>query len=80
MTMAAAWADRNASDYSAWKRSARRLMVSLRLVRRRMAHRRLVNQILAQSDDPAVLVELGIRQRPSAHTERWIAAMVRHQS
>jgi hypothetical protein len=44
-----------------------------------MARRRLVNRVMAETRDPAILAELDIRPATRSHTERWVAAMLWHQ-
>lgn len=79
MTMVVTWPDRNARRHTAWDRLLRRLAVSLRLWARRRARRRLVNLVLAETDDPRILADLGIGPVRSRHVERWIMAMLWHQ-
>lgn len=79
MTMVVAWPDSNSSERPAWQRLVRRLVISIRLAPRRLARRRFVNRVMAETRDPAVLAELGIRPGRPSHTERWVSAMLWHQ-
>ena len=79
MTMVLAWPDRSSSERPASRRLLRRLMISLRLAPRRLARRRFVNRVMAETRDPAVLAELGIRPERPSHVERWVATMLWHQ-
>lgn len=79
MTTIVNWQDRDVSVQPVWHTWQRRLTVSLRLWQRRMARRRFVNRVLAETRDPALLEDVGIRPQGQGHTERWIAAMLWHQ-
>lgn len=79
MTMVVAWPGRNARRHAAWDRLLRRLSVSSRLWARRRARRRFVTRVLAETDDPRILADLGIDPVRPHHVERWMMAMLDHQ-
>ena len=79
MTMVVAWPDRRARRHSAWDRLLRRLSISSRLWARRQARHRFVSRVLAETDDPSILADLGIGAVRPRHVERWMMAMLYHQ-
>lgn len=79
MTLAMGAAGRYTHRHLQRHPALRRLSVLLRLWQRRLARRRFERRVLAETQDPALLLDIGIRvQRPS-HVERWILAMLWHQ-
>jgi hypothetical protein len=79
MAIVMAWPDRATRRRTAWGLLVRRVAVSLRLWARRRARRRFVNKVLAETNDPRILADLGIRPVPTPHVERWMTAMLWHQ-
>lgn len=79
MAMAVTWADSKAERHPEWVRLVRRLSVSLRLWARRRARRRFVRSVLAETAEPRMLADVGIRLVQPGHVERWAKAMVYHQ-
>jgi hypothetical protein len=79
MAIVMAWPDRANRRKAAWGLLVRRVAVSSRLWARRRARRRFVNRVLAETNDPRILADLGIRPVPTPHVERWITAMLWHQ-
>lgn len=77
MTLLVGWD--GAGKGTAWGRQARRLATSLRLWQRGLARRRLVSRVMAETHDPEVMADMGIRAARPSHAERWIAAMLWHQ-
>ena len=57
----------------------RRLSVLLRFWQRRPARRRFERRVLAETQDPELLLDIGIRAQRPSHVERWITAMLWHQ-
>lgn len=79
MAIVMAWPDRATRRRAAWGLLVRRVAVSSRLWERRRARRRFVNKVLAETSDPRILADLGIRPVPTPHVERWMTAMLWHQ-
>ena len=57
----------------------RRLSVLLRLWQHRLARRRFERRVLAETQDPELLADIGIRAQRPNHVELWIMAMLWHQ-
>ena len=57
----------------------RRLSVLLRLWQRRLVRRRFERRVLAETQNPELLRDIGIRAQRPSHVERWIMAMLWHQ-
>ena len=79
MTLAVAWPDRTHEQQPWWRRWGRRSALALRLWQRGLARRRFVNRARAETSDPEVLADMGIRQPRTSPVDRWIAAMLWHQ-
>lgn len=79
MTIVMTWPDHHARRHAARDRTLRRLAVLSALWARRYARRRFVNRVLAETQDPRTLVDLGIGPARPRHVERWLMAMLYHQ-
>jgi hypothetical protein len=79
MTLVMTRPDRIALGRPAQQKLLRRLRAAPRLWARRLARRRLLKSILAETDDPGILADLGINLPRPSHVERWIMAMLYHQ-
>lgn len=79
MTMVVNLQDLDVPVQPVWHAWQRRLTVSLRLWQRRLARRRFQYRVLAETRNPALLEDAGIRLRGEGDTERWIKAMLWHQ-
>jgi hypothetical protein len=79
MAIVMAWPDRATRRRAAWGLLVRRVAVSSRLWARRRARRRFVNRVLAETNDPRILADLGIHPDRTPHVERWMTAMLWHQ-
>ena len=79
MTLVLGSTDRYTHRHPQPHRALRRLSVLLRLWQRRLARRRFERRVLAETQDPALLIDIGIRIERPNHVERWIMAMLWHQ-
>ncbi len=79
MTLAIGATDRYTQWRSPRQTALRRLSVLLRLWQRRLARRRFERRVLAETQDPELLRDIGIRTQGPNHVERWIMAMLWHQ-
>ena len=61
------------------RRALWRLTMALRLWQRRLAHRRFVSRVLAETQDPELLADIGIPTPRPSQVERWVMAMLWHQ-
>lgn len=61
------------------RRALWRPTMALRLWQRRLAHRRFVRRVLAETQDPALLADMGIPSPRPSQVERWVMAMLWHQ-
>jgi hypothetical protein len=78
MTLTLEW-PHSTSKHALSPRQLRRPILILRLWRRRLAHRRFIRRVLAETHDPRVLADLRIRPGRPSDLERWIMAMLWHQ-
>ena len=79
MTLVIGSADRYADRHVQRHPALRRLAVLLRLWQRRLAWRRFERRVLAETQNPELLIDVGIRVGRPSHVERWIMAMLWHQ-
>jgi hypothetical protein len=79
MALVSGWTDGVVHGRPWWRRSLFRLAGLFHRRQLRLAQRRLVCSVMAETTDPAALADIGIDATERRDVERWIMAMLWHQ-